>query len=144
MKTYYLNLSFYDGVSRNKICASKIEIAGEIDISNYTVDELTGIITITDKNSIDKIVEFLNTIPLNLSFKKEVNLENGKDVTMIFYDNKEMCIGWINIDNDAFIQRSSDLKVFKVRGENLGIIEDLERLCVELNGDMPDFAHFIH
>ena len=125
-KTTYLKLSFYN-ISGNKVDVSKIEVTKDINLGSYDVDSLTGLTIIDDKESINKIVSYLNSIPLNVSNKKTLHTNCDKECsTIFFYDDKGIPRGWVAIHGDV-IQRSKDLRVFMIKEKYPGIISGLKQ-----------------
>lgn len=125
-RTTHLNLSFYN-ISGNTVDISKIEVTKDINLGDYDVDSLTGLTIIDDKESINIIIDYLNSIPLNVLNKKSLHINCGKECcTMFFYDDDDIPRGWIAIHGDI-IQRSKDLKLFIKKEKYPGIISGLKQ-----------------
>ena len=133
-KICYLNIEYLQN-------AKYVDIVGEIYLKDYT-----NIKTITDKNAIKKIVNYLNNIPLvsvygyfdesSREFIIPELLKNNKSSSMsdnerygflIFYDAKGIEIGRIIFHNEKYIE-GLNYHAYKVQNEEMNIISELEEL----------------
>lgn len=125
-KTTYLNLSFYN-IAGNKVDICKIEVTKDTNLGSYDVDTLRGLTIIDDDASINRIIDYLNNIPLKVSNEKSIHTNCGKECcTMFFYDDGGVPRGWIAIHGNV-IQRSKDLRVFMKNEKYPGIIAGLKQ-----------------
>ena len=121
--------------------AKYVDIVGEIYLKDYT-----NIKTVTDKNAIKKIVNYLNNIPLvsvygyfdesSREFIIPELLKNNKSSSMsdnerygflIFYDAKGIEIGRIIFHNEKYIE-GLNYHAYKAQNEEMNIISELEEL----------------
>ena len=133
-KICYLNIEYLQN-------AKYVDIVGEIYLKDYT-----NIKTVTDKNAIKKIVNYLNNIPLvsvygyfdesSREFIIPELLKNNKSSSMqdnerygflIFYDAKGIEIGRIIFHNEKYIE-GLNYHAYKVQNEEINIISELEEL----------------
>lgn len=133
-KICYLNIEYLQN-------AKYVDIVGEIYLKDYT-----NIKTVTDKNAIKKIVNYLNNIPLvsvygyfdesSREFIIPELLKNNKSSSMqdnerygflIFYDAKGIEIGRIIFHNEKYIE-GLNYHAYKVQNEEMNIISELEEL----------------
>lgn len=133
-KICYLNIEYLQN-------AKYVDLVGEIYLKDYT-----NIKTVTDKNAIKKIVNYLNNIPLvsvygyfdesSREFIIPELLKNNKSSSMqdnerygflIFYDAKGIEIGRIIFHNEKYIE-GLNYHAYKVQNEEINIISELEEL----------------
>lgn len=147
-KTRYLNLAFYrisSGIV--EVAASRMEVMAGIKLKGY---QNTNSYTITDKEVIKKVVDYLNSIPLvsvHSYFDKSrrvhiipalsklgYNFITGaggdeRSGTLRFYDDEGHEMGSVNIYNEEYIS-SMNYQAFKVRDKGTLIISGLEALDI--------------
>ena len=116
----YLNLVFED--QSGIIEVNRMDITPNIVLRGYE-----NIHSITDKQCIKKVVNYLNSIPLKY-IDEGKGFDSSGGGTIIFYDSNGICVGWVAINRENYIYNSRNLTIFKPHEINLQIIDKLNDL----------------
>ena len=125
-KIQYLNLAYVRlSGERADVCEMKVT-------SGITLKGYEGVDTFTDKQIINKVMDYLNSIPLVSSSKANIpgdypDDSYGVSGTIFFYDENGIEHD-VRIIDDRYMINSVNLKVYKTRDEETRIISDLEEL----------------
>lgn len=116
-KTRYLNYnldSCYGGVSR-------IEFTKSIRLNGYPEQAV-----FTDKYIINKVMSYLNSIPL--VYVPRYAYPSESNGTLTFYNEDGIVVGWIMFFGEEYIKRGYDNQFLKIRDEGTLIVTGLREL----------------
>lgn len=128
-KTCYLNLKFSTCISGEWVAteASWIETTPGITLKGYPEAEEFTTATITDRQAINKVVDYLNSILLTYVREGE-NFDEQDGGTIHFFDEHGHSLGSVSISHDNYIHDSRNVTTYKARDKDTSIISCLENL----------------
>lgn len=122
-KVHYLNLSFYQPSGAVEIV--RMELAG-ITLKGY---KKTGLFTVvTDQKSIEKVVDYLNSIQLKYVREGENfdYADGGGSIYFYAVDGTQM--GEVIIRGDNYIHNCQNVTTYKTYNKDVSIIKGIENL----------------
>ena len=136
-KTVYLYLDFFKISTPCE--ATHMVVSPNIKLQGYSNDSpmpkpfiTTGKCTdIWDKETIDKIIEYLKNIPMVYTFSDKIEKYQTDDVrkgSIYFYDEDGFMCGSVSIAGEHYIQSSINAEVLRTKSNETRIISGLEQL----------------
>lgn len=130
----YKTTAVYLNLPIDKYNAYQIEAGGAIKLKNYPNKVYWDETIITNKQDVEKILEYLNSIPLiPVSEKNYERSENTSEVgTSIFIAYNGTHSGWVSFPNEEYIGvhigASPEGYYYKVRDREIKVLSGLEAL----------------
>lgn len=117
-KTCYIDIESY-AIYKNRedICEIQVFLAGKKAVINDSFD-------------INEFIDMIDSVPLVISSEEKIPVETTeKNCSICFYDvyaGQGNGIGFVDIYAEKYIQRSVDMKVFRVRNKDEKITSKVE------------------
>lgn len=136
-KTVYLYLDFFKISTPCE--ATHMVVSPNIKLQGYSNDSpmpkpfiTTGKCTdIWDKETIDKVIDYLKNIPLVYTFSDKIEkyqTDNVRKGSIYFYNDEGIICGIVRLAGEHYIQSSINAEVLRTKSNETLIISGLEQL----------------
>ena len=105
-----------------------MEVTDGIDLNGYKENDYDKYFVITNIEMINKVIEYLNNIPLEYMGSDDNYYTDGDGGLILFYDDAGINVAVVAFSGENTIQCSHNMEIFKPCDNNINIITELENL----------------